>query len=882
MAAPLKKYICTYCARAFTRSEHKQRHERSHTNEKPFHCLYCTSAFVRRDLLQRHCRTVHHIHRVSRKGLREKDSATSKLLPTPDYPPVLESQAKQRSSSESFESSKAQLSNREATHLECSVDSASSSSLRSGMEWPVSPPLSSGETQLRSSSLGDANLIASARVLLQLAPQKADVAELPSLNYLPRTPATSIVATSDLRSPKTLPRAHGSIAMLPRSSLQYQLTSAPGIELQYERLLSAAESIEQFFDKRHQDVSISDMFLLGFSILSESPLLLRSRYASFEPVYLNEYLQGTPLSDFDIGVGFTVSAIGATSMAGSSEKIREDSKMLINKAWTFLIEHLIPRHTLLENQLEVLKNLYLLAQTYLHYFGSDLMIGYLEDTTQAVLEKLSHSKDSIATEVMKPYMEIVWNIYIIVSKHRASSSPPKFYTWALSQTLEDYLSLSQIMLSFSKGSISMQQEFLVQIVACTFTNEVNKLASENSLAIFSSREDLNEALKTAQSSLIMAGSNTTKPDLFHLFSKKMQQNCPEQLKQHLKDRTCQISSPFQWEILAQTVREGFLGEKLFNFVSTYSNSLFETIANQLIDFMGAFARKEEYETKSIGRITALSTVSYSLALNGKLLRMKQFADLFDEVRLKKLDSVNLSSFVLEWFISLCSSLLSLFSSQIRFQLDRFISESQALQGLLHMTEAYLIHSGVTSTETIYQLYRNLAATAELWLSTNQDHFKDFRTHLTRFFDEVFLIAYTRDHFQLENVHLSNGSLLLKEKNEGANIGKERRSVSLSAPQKSSNFGSDQASIGGNYVLIKPKEALPSIVLPSLEKAPGATLPPFLGVSGVHLPQVSGLQGQFGHNIQSVSFLALKNPPFVLPPIQHSFKGNEQNDRALLN
>lgn len=56
-----KKYICSFCARAFSRSEHKQRHERSHTNEKPFHCVHCTSAFVRRDLLQRHCKTVHNI-----------------------------------------------------------------------------------------------------------------------------------------------------------------------------------------------------------------------------------------------------------------------------------------------------------------------------------------------------------------------------------------------------------------------------------------------------------------------------------------------------------------------------------------------------------------------------------------------------------------------------------------------------------------------------------------------------------------------------------------------------------------------------------------------------------------------------------------------------
>lgn len=54
-----RRYICSFCARAFSRSEHRARHERSHTREKPFSCEKCPSAFVRRDLLQRHMRTVH-------------------------------------------------------------------------------------------------------------------------------------------------------------------------------------------------------------------------------------------------------------------------------------------------------------------------------------------------------------------------------------------------------------------------------------------------------------------------------------------------------------------------------------------------------------------------------------------------------------------------------------------------------------------------------------------------------------------------------------------------------------------------------------------------------------------------------------------------------
>lgn len=60
-----KKYRCCYCDRAFSRSEHRSRHERSHTKERPFHCPKCPSTFVRRDLLLRHDRTVHAIRNGS-------------------------------------------------------------------------------------------------------------------------------------------------------------------------------------------------------------------------------------------------------------------------------------------------------------------------------------------------------------------------------------------------------------------------------------------------------------------------------------------------------------------------------------------------------------------------------------------------------------------------------------------------------------------------------------------------------------------------------------------------------------------------------------------------------------------------------------------------
>ncbi|KAI0128787.1 hypothetical protein BJ170DRAFT_701522 [Xylariales sp. AK1849] len=55
------QHTCQFCGRTFKRSEHKERHVRTHTKEKPFVCR-CGAAFTRRDLLTRHQRIVSHQH----------------------------------------------------------------------------------------------------------------------------------------------------------------------------------------------------------------------------------------------------------------------------------------------------------------------------------------------------------------------------------------------------------------------------------------------------------------------------------------------------------------------------------------------------------------------------------------------------------------------------------------------------------------------------------------------------------------------------------------------------------------------------------------------------------------------------------------------------
>ena len=55
----LRRFFCTVCGRRFSQKAHLTRHNKIHTNEKPFTCFLCYRAFREKSTMQKHVKTVH-------------------------------------------------------------------------------------------------------------------------------------------------------------------------------------------------------------------------------------------------------------------------------------------------------------------------------------------------------------------------------------------------------------------------------------------------------------------------------------------------------------------------------------------------------------------------------------------------------------------------------------------------------------------------------------------------------------------------------------------------------------------------------------------------------------------------------------------------------
>lgn len=894
MPPPQKKYICGFCARAFTRSEHKQRHERSHTNEKPFHCLYCTSAFVRRDLLQRHCRTVHNIRLVSRSHYKEErlsdqPSPEKKTLPHLVAVPL----------SKEYDQNDVKLPPLAIAPAGATAENA------------LSPEILKQEQENDSS-----HIMASAKALLQLAPSKNGASYPLPLARLPPVAPGAAFPDSEV-SPRFGARV-GSVDKLESGSASGSpvigdLASFVSNEdneasrlsvtspLDLVQLLSISKNLEKMYDAEDLQYPVNDLFLVGYSVLAHEPYSVFTEVRRDLVEYLHSYSANSPLSDFKVGLVYTILAVGALTVPGNGYNGEEVATSFINKAWNILVDRLIPKHTSLIFQSEILKNLYVLTYTYLRFFNNDLMLSYLEDSSHIILQNLAAAQNNMSEEIVLMNMDLFWSIYVLVSKYKINEAPPKFYSWFLAQNVlrKPDTTLQKLMEGFLKSVHKLEDPFLNEIVVCTLSNELGNLFFNRSLWIYELRNSLHNAVILVNKSvkkwaLLVSTYNA----IFDIFHKKLIINAPSKFKDLLDNYVFQISAPYHWSLLLTTLREFNFAFNFDRFMKENLQSLFEKFGNAILEF---FATSDNLVIGS--QIPAsdinnnLGIVSFPLIFNYNLLKLNHVSPPVDVSNLSLVDLSNLNNLVLGWYITVVKILINLFSNNSPAEIQRVIGENCVLQCLMYMVNDKELENATGSPEFYLLLFNELTKICDTWLNffNKNSHLTNFRYNVNRFLNDLFVLALNNDSFYIGDLYVTNDSILTRNRRSKSISSIDtslnslkgsitRGSISTAPPVFSQaplptipNAGKNTSS---NYVLMNRTDSMTSSPLnaerlsqTSTSLSPSNSLPPLQSVSKYQF------NGGNGKNSGAMFFsqpMDTSTKTLILPPIHAQTTQSEKS------
>lgn len=673
-----KKYICGFCARAFTRSEHKQRHERSHTNEKPFHCIYCTSAFVRRDLLQRHCRTVHNIKLT--KSIKDEGETPTNII-TSIY----------------------------------AENCANSTNPAVAPTPAVSLPITSNSSDSSANSNGEE--------MESIEPDKTDESDLIHLLSISKN-LYSLLDDEDLHACQT-----------------------------------------------------NESFLIGYNILSNQPHSIFKLINNSLINYLNSSnYMSDHLIDFKVGLIYSILSIGNLNNP-------QVSQYFSNKSWNVLIDKLLPNFNSLNYQIEILKNLFVLAFIYVKFNNNNLILDYLEETSLIILKNYSNS--NLNSDFNN---ELFWNIYLLLSNYKINDAPPKCYSLFLNKFVPNKsITLMNLMNNYSKSINLIDDDFLNDIIISTLSNELNSLIYGKSLKIYKSQNYLHNSIILINKSINKKNTNMDNFDIFNIFKKNLIINSSVKFKDLLNSYIYKLSHKLHWNLLIISLKEFNM---LFNFNSFINLNLdldFKKFSENLLGYLkinipkvNSISDHADILSKNFDFLNLffqqinnnLGIVSFPIIFQAKFLKFNDFLPNFSLNNFSNADLNHLNNLLIEWVVTLFKILvyyvqfnkLKGMRDFEKFNNDS-IKNNYIFQCLLFLLNDENPNFGQYNVSLIWKLFNRIELIYNNWIEffNNKTYLLCFNKNLFTFMNSTLTLLLNSNEFiPLNELVVYNGSVGLKD------------------------------------------------------------------------------------------------------------------------
>lgn len=271
-----------------------------------------------------------------------------------------------------------------------------------------------------------------------------------------------------------------------------------------------------------------------------------------------------------------------------------------------------------------------------------------------------------------------------------------------------------------------------------------------------------------------------------------------------------VTDAHHWSVLATALREHNSGFCFDRFVRENVHSLFQTFGTALLDFLARPAALDFDTSYTVG------SVSYALVLQHTLLKMHHVAMPINPATLPLVDVAHHINVVLEWYITVVKLLVESLRS----------APSRVLQCIIHVLgqESSSSSSLLSSPESHMAVLNDLLRVCDTWLAYlgHNAHLAAFRLHMTRFLNDVVVLALNNDSFAIADLYVTNESVLLRNRRSQSisaidtNVGQVSRGSILTAPPVFSQ--APLPAVPTNYVL-KNESMSPTTLLPPLNPAP---------------------------------------------------------------